>query len=892
MHRSTSAAVPRNAMILGTMTSILVAFIVICVLVLSPFQGNAQVRPVNDYGALGLGRLLKRLNTTASVMMIGAHPDDENSSLLAYLARGENARTAYLSLTRGDGGQNIIGPELFESLGVIRTEELLQARRLDGAEQYFGRAFDYGFSKTLAEARSKWDEKTLTCDVVRAIRQFRPLVFISTFSGTPSDGHGQHQFAGYISPIAIKAAADPSQCTDAGPPWQVRKFYRGGFGQQGGLRINTGQFDLMLGRSYAEIAIEGRSLHRSQGEGRIEPRGDTFSGITLVDSTVPKIVAEKSVFDGLDTSLTGIPKTYLLSGVASDAMTQLSAAQAAAEKALREFDFEDPSKVLPALLNGRDALGRLLQPESKTDPVLAHVASIQRGIFEEAIAKAIGLQVDALADAETVAPGEQVNANIRVYFPKSPSITFKKIEINRPPAWTVTPIEEQPAAGNPQQAQNANGSARFRIDVPRDEQPTQPYWLRSPRDGDLFRWPAESPSLTKPFDPQLVSAVVSLDINGQTVAFTQPLQFRFADPSRGEVRRNVDVVPKVSITVEPELLIVPLSDKPQTKKLTLSITNNSAGAVNGSLAANISSDGDWKTAFSSTTFSLKTRGEKTSIPFEVTIPARTKAGSYDISPNAAIGEALASQKMNVVAYPHVQTHRYYTRAQTMVNVLDLKTVPVRVGYVMGSGDDIPEALKQMGLNVTLLGEDDLASGDLSKFDTIVVGIRAYETRPDLVANNKRLLDWVNGGGTMIVQYQRGNFAQRGFTPYPVDSADRQGTAAGSIARVVDENAPVRILTPQHPVFNFPNKITDADFTGWVQERNAYNMVTFDPKYTPLLESHDAGEQENKGGLIVAQVGKGNYVYCSYSFFRQLPAGVTGAYRLFDNLVSLSKAPGR
>ncbi|MFT3746191.1 MAG: PIG-L family deacetylase [Pyrinomonadaceae bacterium] len=310
---------------------------------------QGQVRAVNDYGALGIGRLLRKLNTTASVMMIGAHPDDEDSSLLAYLARGENARTAYFSLTRGDGGQNIIGPELFESLGVIRTEELLQARRLDGAEQYFARAFDYGFSKSLAEARQKWDEKVVLCDVVRGIRSFRPMVVLSRFSGTPSDGHGQHQYAGYITPLAVKAAADPAQCTQSGDPWQVLKFYSG-IGGTPTLRVNTGQFDTMLGRSYSEIAIEGRSQHRSQGEGRIEVKGERFSGLNLLDSKVAKVEKEASIFDGIDTTVTGIPKLvgFELPGIKDD----LSAIQKASETAFREFRPADPSKIAPTLIDG------------------------------------------------------------------------------------------------------------------------------------------------------------------------------------------------------------------------------------------------------------------------------------------------------------------------------------------------------------------------------------------------------------------------------------------------------------------------------------------------------------------------------------------------------------
>ena len=415
-----------------------------------------------------------------------------------------------------------------------------------------------------------------------------------------------------------------------------------------------------------------------------------------------------------------------------------------------------------------------------------------------------------------------------------------------------------------------------------------PYWLSDPRDGDLFRWP-KTFSQTRPFDPQTLTAQVSLEINGKEITFAQPVQFRYADPARGEIRRNVDVVPLLSLNVDQKLLIVPRSDKPQTRTLTLSITNNGVKPVSGVDALSIPVQPEWSYTKSPPTFSLKNKGEKTSVSFDVMIPAKTRQGIYHIYPNAMVGEGLFNQTMTTIAYPHIQTHRFYTRTETVVNVLDLKVAPVKVGYIMGSGDEVPEAMRQMGLTVTMLDEKALASGDLGKYDTIVVGIRASETRPDYVANNNRLFDYVRNGGNLIVQYQRGQFAQSGLAPFPVDMADTQRTAAGSIARVVDENAPVKILEPNSPVFNFPNKIGDDDFKGWVQERNAYNMATFDPQYTPLLESHDVGEQENKGGLVTARLGKGTWTYCSYSFFRQLPAGVSGAYRLFANMLSLPKS---
>ena len=868
--------------------SIVVSLLLLCVS--ASLRLNAQVRPVNDYGALGLGQLLKRLQTTGSVMMIGAHPDDEDSALLAYLARGESARTAYLSLTRGDGGQNIIGPELFEALGVIRTEELLQARRLDGAEQYFTRAYDYGFSKTLAEAKSKWPEDVIKCDVVRAIRLFRPLVVISRFTGTPQDGHGQHQYAGFITPIAVKAAGDPQQCTDTGEPWTVKKFYiESGFqdNSEPTLKINTGQYDPILGRTYFEIAMEGRSLHRSQGEGRIEFHGDSFSGLNLVGAA--KDVREKDIFDGVDTSITGASKTFRSGNPMEDRMA-LEEAQRFANESLKTYDLQNPASIVPGLIRGGRYVDDLMvSPDAlPSRPAITTLWLSSRRWFRQGIRSAIGFKVDALADSELAVPGSDLVVSVKSFLPNISAARIGEISVTAPNGWTVSkvaPPKQNSAAYNSREV--ATAGAVFNVHVAPDAELTQPYWLGTERKTDLFEWP-KTASQTLPFDPSLLVAHVTVNINGTDVTFDQPVQYRFADPARGEIRREINVVSALSVDVDRDLLVVPISDKPQTRRLVVSVTNNTNLPQAGNITLRLGASKDVKVdAPDGMKFDLKTRGARASIPVDITIPRNTVPVDIDIHAGAVVGDAQYNLTMNTVTYPHIQTHRYYTPADSTLKVVDLTTVPVNVGYIMGSGDEVPEAIRQMGMNVTMLGEKELASGDLSKFDTIVVGVRAFETRPDFVGNNARLLDYVNNGGNVIVQYQRGNWT--GIAPYPVNTQDKQGTTAGSINRVVDENAKVTILDPQDAAFNTPNKITDADFTGWVQERNAYNLVTFDPQYKPLLESHDAGEQDNKGGLVVAKVGKGTWMYCSYSFFRQLPAGVPGAYRLFANLLSRAKA---
>lgn len=818
-------------------------------LILSALSLNAkaQVRPIYDQGTLGLVQILKRINTTASVMMIGAHPDDEDTALLAYLARGENARTAYLSLTRGDGGQNILGSELGESLGIIRTEELLQARELDGAEQYFTRAYDYGFSKTLDEAKRKWDEKVILCDVVQAIRTFHPLVVVSQFSGTPNDGHGQHQYSGYISPLAVKAAADIGQCKESGPTWEVRKFYmrHRGAGEPT-IRINTGKYATLLGRSYFEIAMEARSQHKSQEQGVLELKGDQFSGLDLVNLT--KVQSETSIFDGIDISV----------------QPANSAVAESTDKVLREYDPNNPQKIAALLGDGYSANQTTLGPIRKD----------KDRELKEAIKLAAGVRIDALSDNETVVPGEHFGVAVKIFFPSNENITVKNISLEGCQSSKIAQPEANP---NVFRRETATESAYFDAFTVKNVQITQPYWLVEKRNGDLFNW-QNADSTTLPFQISPFNAVVEFEIYGKPYRFSQHVEYRFAEATRGEIRREFNVVPAVSVSLGEDFIIVPAGIKQRKITIIMNVKNNAVNGSKGLASLNLPKNSGWKISPESQPFELTKKNETVAVMFTITIPSNTKNNSYPVSAKAVTADGNFTQGMNTIDYPHIQTHRFYTDAETKVAVMDLKTVPVKIGYVAGSGDKVPEAIARMGLTVTMLDEKELTIGDLSSYDVIVVGIRASEVRPDFAANNKKLLEFAGNGGTLIVQYQRPVYAQQGLAPFPVQMGPR----------VVDENAKVTILQPENPVFNFPNKISDTDFEGWVQERNLYNFSTFDDKYTPLLESHDAGEPENKGGLVIADIGKGKYVYCSYSMFRQLPAGVQGAYRLFANLLSLSR----
>lgn len=870
-----------------------VAIFILSLLVLNlPFavkDSNAQVRATYNNGALGLGQLLRRLQTTASAMHTGAHPDDEDTALIARLARGDSARVVYLSLNRGEGGQNIIGSELFEPLGIIRAEELLQSRRLDGGEQLFTRVMDYGFSKTRAEAAEKWTEQTPLADMVRAIRMYRPLVIIARFTGTPADGHGQHQLAGYLTPIAFKAAADPNQfpeqLKEGLRPWQARKLYVGqGFGNnpnnQPTLTIQTGEYDPLLGRTYFEIAMEGRSQHKSQQMGLLELRGAQMSGERLLER-VGITGEDKGIFDGLDTSIKGIANLSGLQAGIIDA--ELSRMQTAAAKALNEYDPYAPEKIIPHLIAGlkatREARAKV-SSQNGTNADADFMLSRKEDEFSEGLQRAAGVVVDALADTETVVPSESFTVSVRVFAPNNPSVQIGAVSLQTPDEWKTQEIEEpKQEAGNTfrPRIERSQKAAFFRLTVPENEKVTQPYWLEEPRDGYVFRWADNAPK-NMPFADSLVSCEVKLNIGGVEVTATKNAQYRYADDIRGEIRRELNVVPAFAVSLDTNLIVSPISTKPQTHRVAVKVSNNANKGTSGVVSLRLPSG--WKTEPATVPVSFSKKGERTAAVFNVTVPANAKSDAYKIAAQISSDGKTYDHDMNTVAYTHIRTHRYYTNAEATVRVFDLKVAPVRVGYIMGSGDAVADAIKKMGLDVTMLSEDDLASGDLSRFDTIVVGIRASEVRTDFIANNNRLLEFVKNGGTLVVQYQLPDYVRLNLAPYPAQMS----------ARVTDENARVTILQPQHAAFNFPNKITDEDWKGWVQERNLYNFTTFDSQYIPLLESHDAGEGENKGGAVYAEIGKGKYVYTSYVWFRQLPNGVPGAYRLFANLLSLPKAP--
>lgn len=863
----------------------------------------ADTRPAaEDRGASGLALSLRRLQTIASLLHTAAHPDDESTELLVYLARGEGARVAYLSLNRGEGGQNGIGPELWDALGVIRTEELRAARKLDGAEQYFTRAFDFGFTRSPEETLQKWNREQILGDMVRVIRMMRPLVLVAGFSGTAADGHGQHQVAGLLTPEAIKAAADPNrfpeQIQNEGlQPWQVLKFYGRRFMQQvNGPRaeFDVGAFDPVLGRSYFELAADGRSRHRSQDFGMIQSRGLQIRGFPRIQSAVEVPEVEKSLFTGLDVTLTGIAKFAGAEGARMQpALTRI---KELAARALSEYRIEYPDLIAPHLAAGlretRQLRASLKGLDSAAMATVDGMLELKERQFGDALARAHGVIIDALSNTEIVTPGESVEVSAKIYLKHkpagengassaAPTVRLRTAE----KGWRVDPLSGEPEGPQSGMAflripDKPDVNARFRVVVPEDAVPTQPYWLVKPRTRDQFDWPDESVASfprNLPFGPPVAQAEVELSLNGERVVLHQPVEYRFADKTFGEIRRELKVAPALTLTMQPSMLVIPAGAANRTREISVEILHNARQATTGTVK--LVAPAGWTVDEGSRPIAFTRQSEKTSRTFRVTPPAETE-GHFDLKAVAESSGRSYSIGYTPVSYPHVETHYIYRAAATTVRLFDVKVAAnLKVGYVMGSGDDGPTALRQMGVKVHLLTPAELASANLTEYDTIVLGIRVYEVNEDVIANNKRLLDYVANGGTLIVQYNKQEFAQGNFAPYPVKMARAD--------RVTDENAPITVLAPEHPLFNFPNKIGPEDWKAWVQERGLYFLSEWDSHYTPLLAAPDDTGRVLNGGQLIAKYGKGNYVFTGYAWFRQFPVGVPGAYRLFANLVSLS-----
>jgi len=822
-------------------------------LILAPTLAFAAAQPPMDAAQLQLA--LKKLNVLGTALYIAAHPDDENTAMIAWLSNDRLYRTGYLAMTRGDGGQNLLGDEKGELLGVIRTQELLAARRIDGGEQYFTRALDFGYSKSPNETLEIWGHDAILADVVWNIRRFQPDVLITRFPTTGEGGHGHHTASAMLAVEAFSAAGDPTKFPEQlkyVTPWQPKRIFWNRFSWQpikpddplvaDDVKIDLGTFNPLLGRAYSEIAAESRSQHKSQGFGAAERRGTIINYFKQLGGDT----AKSDLFEGIDTSWSRYP--------GGERVGKLL------QQASDEFDPKQPSKSLPLLLQTWDELDRLGANDSWSPRVNPWIAVKRRELLN-VIRGAAGLSIDVSATESSVVPGGEIPVNVTV--------------VNRSDyPFVLSTVGSR--YGNPSKgvgktlANNQPIKTEIKIKLPDDFEYSQPYWLEAPPSKGAFTVGDQS-LIGLADNPPSIPIVVSLQDNLRTLIFTVPAVYTWTDAVRGEQTRPLDVVPEVVANPASHVYLFPdATAKP------LSVTLQSFGATDATVRLRLPQG--WKAKPESQPVKFAGKGDEARVSFDVTPTATESTGNAVVEVELANGKKLSYALTNI-DYPHIPAQRIFGDAAAKLVRADVKKRGTRIGYIMGAGDAVPDALRQIGYEVNLLTDADLERGDFSKYDAVVAGVRAYNARPRMKLAHAKLMQYVEKGGTLVVQYNSLNpqpllVATPG--PYPFKVSDE---------RVTVEDAPITIVKADHPLLNSPNKITPAAFEGWVQERGLYFTKDWDAKYDTILATADPGETVKPGGELYARYGKGVFIYTSYAWFRELPAGVPGAYKLFANLVS-------
>ena len=829
------------------------------------------------------------------VLMIGAHPDDEDTSLLTSMARGWGAETAYLALTRGDGGQNLIGPELWEGLGVIRTGELEAARALDGGRQFFTRAFDFGYSKSADEALTLWPTEELLDDVVWVVRTFRPHVIVSVFSGTPRDGHGQHQAAGIMAREVFEAAGDPTRFPEhlerGVEAWTPAKLYQSARRRFGGATptdapsvvVETGAYDPLIGRSHFQLSMESRSQHRSQGMGASQPAGPRTTGAAFVATHVGG--AEEEMFSGIDTTLVGLT-AGMSDENAAQATAHLEAYRAAVARARDELGL-DLSAIVPHL---GEALRHL---EAATDgrgsnTEFSRALDQKRQVVTRAFMAAAGIDFELRALDDLVVPGQTVQLRAQLWNGGQATLRSPEVELVREEGagWPVTELAVEGLASDGSVAPGSLVTWTFELSIPEDAALSRLYFLQEARQGAMYQWPAalsQSRLLGLPRDGPMSSArlrfVPYLDAAaiGTRTATVAPLRYVGTDQAKGEFEKPVLIVPAVSVAVTPGGVVWPQG---QADARTITVLLRSEADEGSSGDVRLQAPEGWAVSPASHSFELASAGAERSVSFEIRAGPSVTAGEYVFHAVARAEGQTFDEGFALIDYEHIERSAMFSDAEARVTVVPVAVRDgLRVGYIMGTGDDGPTAIRQMGASLDLLTEGQVRDGAFTDYDVIVLGVRAYETRADVRAANEQLLDFARSGGTVINQYNQYQFSNGGYAPYGL-------TIGRPAPRVADETAAITMLEPGAPVFTTPNRITQSDFEGWVQERGLYFASDWGDEYVPLLELNDPGEPARHGSLLVAPIGDGVYVYTGLSFFRQWAGRVPGAYRLFANLVSL------
>lgn len=936
-----------------------VALAAILIAAAALYAGSPRVDAIDippDRGAAGMSRWLRALQTRASLLMVTAHPDDEDGGMLAYETRGLGARGALLTLNRGEGGQNVMANDLYDALGLTRTEELLTADRYMGVDQYFTRVVDYGFSKTREEAIEKWGHDRVLADAVRVVRTVRPLVITSVFVGAATDGHGHHQMAGEIAQEVWKAAGDPTkfpeQLREGLRPWSPLKVYARvpnfnvtkdgmydyaidkyvpvkffdyvtGKGSETRptttLEIQEGQPAPAAGLTFLQIAREGLGFQKTQNGGALVPNpAPQNTAYHRYGSRVAAADKENSFFDGIDVSLTGI--ATLSQGDTKFLKDGLGEMARIAGDALKQYSPEKPAAIAPLLAEGlkstRTLIGQV-QASALANPGKSDVLfelGVKEDQFQRALAASLEVSLQTTVAEERRAPaggrggrgtprtqpqssapppppgggrgggptftmaipGQSFNVEGIIFNENAEALKVDKVEVLASDGknWNVRGANEKEVH---EVAPAKEAQWRFLVTVPADAALTRPYFSR-PNDEQPYYNISDERYVTQPLPPYPLSVRATLDYNGVPFEVAEVVETSERISGIGTVSNPLLVGPAISVMVSPPAGAVPLGSKDFA--FTATVHSNVKGAAQGTLRLNLPKG--WRSTPEHAPFSLARDGEDQTIVFSVE-PDAVKQTDYTITAVAEYNGRNYEEGYHLTGYPGVRPYPLYRPATYKAVGVEVKTAPgLHIGFLPGTGDDVPKALENLNQNVRILADSDLTNGDLRGYDAIILGVRAYAVRNDLKATNGRLLEYVKNGGVLIVQYNLQGFDSN-YGPYPLNLGNNP-------QKVVDENSPVKFLDPSSPAFAWPNKVTEADFKGWVEERGHGFMKSWDTHYTPLVETHDPDQDPQEGGLLLARYGKGFYIYDAFALYRQLPSGVPGAYRLLGNLVSLSKNP--
>lgn len=794
---------------------------------------------------------IEKLNFLGSVLYVAAHPDDENTALISYFANDVHARTAYFSMTRGDGGQNLIGSELSELLGVIRTQELIQARRIDGGEQYFSRANDFGYSKNPTETFAFWNKEELMRDLVFRIRDFQPDIIINRFDPkTPGTTHGHHTASAILSVEAFDLAADKTVFTDQLEklrPWQVKRqffndswFFYGSpeafekVDQSDKFGMDIGTYYPSLGLSNNEIAALSRSAHSSQGFGMTGERGKSMEYLEPVRGGMP----DKDVFEGIDTSWNRLEDGAPIAAI----LTEVE----------KEYDFQNPAASIPDLLKAYTLIQNLED---------SHWREIKTQEIKGIIASCAGLYLEAIAENPTAVAGEQVKVAVEVINRSDFPMELEAIRIND---------KEQKL--NTSLANNITWQKDIIFQIPSNQKPTNPYWLDNPGTLGMYKV-AQEDLIGLPETPAPFTAKFQLNLNGQLLEIEKPVVYSYTDRVKGELYEPFVVVPKASVEIVDKVHVFSETQSKTVRVKVKSLTKNLKASLH------LDAPDDWKITPRSKEVNLAQKGAVQY--FEFTVKPPSQQSEVMVMPQLDVAGEVLDRQLHELSYNHIPAQKVLLSGASKFVQIDIKTKGNRIGYIQGAGDEVGDYLKQIGYNVEEIVPENINLAKLNKFDAVVLGIRAFNVVEALQFKNKVLFEYVKNGGNVVVQYNvnRGQLVTDAIAPYPLEvSADR----------VTDEHSKVKFLDKNHSILQYPNKITKKDFEGWVQERGLYFPDKWDPTFTPILAMHDKGEKPLEGSILVAKYGKGHYVYTGLSFFRELPAGVPGAYRLFANLLSIGK----